>query len=139
LYRQMGEIAYVAERKQEALAFIGEDYARFARLSLRRFAYFWVGPPHPRKSASVVVGNVLYLGSSLVALLGLIEALRKHRPGAWLFFWVMLIYPLVYYVVFFLPRYRHPIEPELGILMLYAIHDAVSRQPSSPREGTPDG
>jgi len=139
LYRQMGEIAYVAERKQEALAFIGEDYARFARLSLRRFAYFWVGPPHPRKSASVVVGNVLYLGSSLVALLGLIEALRKHRPGAWLFFWVMLIYPLVYYVVFFLPRYRHPIEPELGILMLYAIHDAVSRQPPTPREGTPDG
>jgi 4-amino-4-deoxy-L-arabinose transferase-like glycosyltransferase len=132
LYRQMGEIAYVAERKREALAFIGEDYARFARLSLRRFAYFWGGPPHPRKSASALVGNLLYLGSSLLALFGLIEAWRNHRPGAWLFFWVMLIYPLVYYVVFFLPRYRHPIEPELGILMLSAIQEAVSRQWSKP-------
>ena len=139
LYRQMGEIAYVAERRREALAFIGEDYARFARLSVRRFAYFWGGPPHPQKSASVLVGNLLYLGSSLLALFGLIEALRNHRPGAWLFFWVMLIYPLVYYVVFFLPRYRHPIEPELGILMLYAIQQAVSRQRSTPARGTPEG
>jgi 4-amino-4-deoxy-L-arabinose transferase-like glycosyltransferase len=137
LYRQMGEIAYVAERKREALAFIGEDYARFARLSLRRFAYFWGGPPHPGKSASLVVGNLLYLGSSLLALFGLIEAFGNHRPGAWLFFWVMLIYPLVYYVVFFLARYRHPIEPELGILMLYAIQEALSRlrpKPENPGE-----
>jgi hypothetical protein len=51
----------------------------------------------------------------------------------------MLIYPLVYYVVFFLPRYRHPIEPELGILMLYAIHEAVAPQRSTPAKGTPEG
>jgi len=134
LYRQMGEIAYVAERKQEALAFIRQDYARFAWLCLRRFAYFWGGPPHSRRSASVLLGNVLYLGSSLLALSGLVEALRKRRPGAWLFFWVMVTYPSVYYVVFFLPRYRHPIEPELGILMLYAISEVVSWQRSDPEK-----
>ncbi|HXY11239.1 MAG TPA: glycosyltransferase family 39 protein [Terriglobales bacterium] len=140
LYREMGEIAYVAERKREALAFIRQDYARFAWLSVRRFAFFWGGPPHPRKSATLLLGNLLYLGSSLLALFGLIDALGKHRPGAWLFFWVMLIYPLVYYVLFFLPRYRHPIEPELGILMLYAIREAVSRRRLNPESGgTPDG
>ena len=32
LYRQLGEIAYVAERKREALAFIREDYPRFLGL-----------------------------------------------------------------------------------------------------------
>jgi 4-amino-4-deoxy-L-arabinose transferase-like glycosyltransferase len=134
LYRHLGEIAYVAERKQEALTFIRQDYARFAWLSLRRFAYFWGGPPHPRKSASALLGNFLYLGSSLVALTGLVEALRKRRPGAWLFFWVIVTYPLVYYVAFFLPRYRHPIEPELGILMLYAISEAVSWHRSGPEK-----
>jgi 4-amino-4-deoxy-L-arabinose transferase-like glycosyltransferase len=127
LYRQMGEIAYVAERKQEALAFIRQDYARFVRLSIKRFTYFWGGPPRSRLSASSLLGNALYLASSLLAGCGLVLGLRKHKPGAWLFFWVIVAYPLVYYLVFFLPRYRHPIEPELGILMLYALAEAVSR------------
>jgi len=137
LYRRLGEVGYVEERKQEALAFIREDYARFAWLSMRRFAYFWGGPPRARQSASALFGNFLYLGSSLLAWFGLVEALRKHRPGAWLFFWVVVIYPLVYYVVFFLPRYRHPIEPELLILMAYAVYQAVSGRrlkPEEPRE-----
>ncbi len=137
LYRQLGEIAYVAERKREALAFIREDYARFAWLSLKRFAYFWGGPPRPHRAASALLGHFLYLASSLLAGCGLVEACRKRKPGAGLFFWVMLIYPAVYYVVFFLPRYRHPIEPELGILMLYAIREAVSGQrfnPENPRQ-----
>ena len=125
LYRQLGEIAYAAERKREALAFMRADYARFAWLCLERFAYFWGGPRRSPPSASTLWGNVFYLASSLLAGYGLVEALRKRRPGAWLFFWLMLTYPLVYYVVFFLPRYRHPIEPELGILMLYAIQEAV--------------
>jgi len=126
LYRRLGEVGYVEERKQEALAFIREDYARFAWLSVRRFAYFWGGPPRSRKSTAALFGNVLYMGSSLLAGFGLLEALRKHRPGAWLFFWVVVIYPLVYYLVFFLPRYRHPIEPELLILMVYAVYESLS-------------
>ena len=32
LYREMGEVAYVAERKREAMAFIREDYPRFLGL-----------------------------------------------------------------------------------------------------------
>ena len=32
-----GEIAYVAERQQEAIAFIREDYARFVGLCMKRF------------------------------------------------------------------------------------------------------
>jgi len=126
LYRQLGEIAYAAERKREALAFMREDYARFAGLSLKRFAYFWGGPPRSPPSLANLGGHFLYLASSLLAGYGLAEAFRKRRPGAWLFLWLMLIYPLVYYGVFFLPRYRHPIEPELGILMLYAIREAVT-------------
>ena len=41
LYRQLGEIAYVSERKRQALAFIRDDYARFAGLCIRRFIYYW--------------------------------------------------------------------------------------------------
>jgi len=131
LYRQMGEIAYVAERKRQALAFIGDDYARFASLCIKRFIYYWDGLPHPG-SALAPLANALFLTSSLLAFWGLGRALRQRRPGAWLFLWLILFYPLVFYIAFPHPRYRHPIEPELGILMVYIISEAEPKRRSSP-------
>jgi len=66
----------------------------------------------------------VFLASSVLALWGLARALRKRRPGAWLFFCLILCYPLVYYVTFPHARYRHPIEPELTILIVYVISEA---------------
>jgi hypothetical protein len=124
-YQTMGEIAYVAERKREALAFIREDYARFLLVSLKRFYYYWGGVPKLEKIAWLApTKNSLYLATSVLAFLGLAQALRKHRAGAWLFLWLFLSYPLIYYFVFPHPRYRHPIEPEIGILMVYVIAEA---------------
>ncbi len=128
-YRQLGEIKYVAERKREAVAFIREDYDRFVRLSAKRFIYYWGGiPQSSERPVFGAVKNSLFLASSVLAIWGLGRALRKHRPGAWLFLWLMLSYPMVYYFVFPHPRYRHPIEPELGILILYLISEASWRR-----------
>ncbi len=142
-YLDLGELAYVAERKREATAYIHEDYARFAGLSLKRFIYYWGGLP--KTSESPVLGflrNSLFLASSVLAVWGLGRALRQRKPGAWLFFWLVLSYPLVYYFVFPHPRYRHPIEPELGILMLYVISEVEggdrSRQGTTSRRTTPN-
>jgi 4-amino-4-deoxy-L-arabinose transferase-like glycosyltransferase len=127
-YKELGELAYVAERKQEASAYIREDYARFFSLSLRRFFYYWGGVPKELENpVAAFFRRSLFAASSLLAFWGLGRALRKHKPGAWLFFWLVLSYPLVYYFLFPHPRYRHPIEPELGILMLYAISEAQER------------
>jgi 4-amino-4-deoxy-L-arabinose transferase-like glycosyltransferase len=127
-YRELGEIAYVAERKREALDFIHEDYERFAGLCVRRFVYYWGGLPHsPDESRLAPLANSLYLASSLLAFWGLGRAIRKRRPGAWLFLWLVLNYPLVYYVTFPHPRYRHPIEPELLILMVYVISEVEKK------------
>jgi 4-amino-4-deoxy-L-arabinose transferase-like glycosyltransferase len=121
-YEELGELAYVAERKREAMAYIRDDYARFAGLSLRRFFYYWGGVPKTLESPVVALfRKFLFAASSALAFWGLGRALRKHKPGAWLFFWLIFSYPLVYYFLFPHPRYRHPIEPELGILMLYVI------------------
>ena len=127
-YRELGELAYVAERKREAVAYIREDYARFVGLSLRRFIYYWGGLPKPSGNPiSSFFRNSLFLASSVLSFWGLGRALRKHKPGAWLFFWLVLSYPLAYYIVFPHPRYRHPIEPELGILIMYVISEAGDR------------
>ena len=124
-YRQLGELAYVAERKREALAFIREDYLRFAGLSAKRFIYYWGGVPRLSEIPALApLKNSVFLASSVLAFWGLALGLRTRKPGAWLFFWLLLCYPAVYYAVFPHPRYRHPIEPELGILMVYVISEA---------------
>ena len=124
-YREMGEIAYVAERKREALAFIREDYGRFLWLDLKRFIYFWAGAPRPGHTGiSDQLKNSLFLASSVLVFLGLGRALRKRQPGAWLFLWLVVSVPLVYYFTFVQARYRVPIEPELAILCVYVLSEA---------------
>lgn len=129
LYRQMGEMAYVAERKRQAMAFIRQDYGRFAILCVKRFVYYWAGVPRlAAVPALAPFKNSVFLASSVLAFWGLGRALRKGRPGAWLFFWLIICYPFAFYIVFPHPRYRHPIEPELGILIVYVISEAEKRK-----------
>ena len=130
-YEQMGETAYVAERKREAMEFIRADYGRFAWLSVKRFIYYWAG--RPRASGfSGLADNSVFLASSVLAFWGLGRALRKQKPGAWLFLWLILCYPAAYYFVFPHSRYRHPIEPELAILIAYVISEAESKHLAVP-------
>ncbi len=124
-YEQLGELAYVSQRKQEAIEFIRADYARFVWISTKRFIYYWAGRP---RSSGIggVLDNSIFLASSVLAFWGLGRALRKRQPGAWLFLWLVLCYPAIYYFVYPHARYRHPIEPELGILIVYVISEAES-------------
>jgi 4-amino-4-deoxy-L-arabinose transferase-like glycosyltransferase len=130
-YEELGELAYVGERRREAMAYIRKDYGRFAGLSVRRWIYYWGGVPKAAENPAQSFFRIsLFAASSLLAFWGLGRALRQHKPGAWLFFWLLLSYPLVYYFVFPHPRYRHPIEPELGILIVYVISGAGARYQS---------
>lgn len=123
-YQQLGEIAYVATRKREAINFIRADYGRFLWLSVKRFIYYWGGLPRSSEIPALApFKNSVFLASSVLAFWGLGRALRKRQPGAWLFLWLILTYPAIYYFVFPHPRYRHPIEPELGILIVYVVSE----------------
>ena len=72
--------------------------------------------------------NLLYTLSSALAFLGLGIALKRRMPAAWLFLWLLLAVPMIYYVTFTHPRYRHPIEPEMILLMVYIFTQAGGRQ-----------
>ncbi|MGB8064346.1 MAG: glycosyltransferase family 39 protein [Candidatus Sulfotelmatobacter sp.] len=126
--QEMGEIAYIAMRKQQALAFIKADYARFAGLCWKRFIIFWASPPKITDPAWLgPAKDSLFIASSVLAFWGLGRALRQRRPGAWLMLWLMLLYPAVYYFVYALPRYRHPIEPEMTIFCVFLLLEARKR------------
>jgi len=125
-YRQLGELGYVATRKQEAMAFIRGNPGQFLWLSVKRFVYYWGGVPRLAANPALApFKNSAFLASSVLALWGLGRALRRHKIGAVLFLWLIVFYPAIFYVVFPHPRYRHPIEPELLILIVYLFSEAT--------------
>jgi Dolichyl-phosphate-mannose-protein mannosyltransferase len=140
-FESMGELNYIAMRKRQAIDYIKADHARFAVLCLRRLIYFWASPPKPTEPPWLErVKQSLFLGSSILALWGLGLALVRRRPGAWLLGWLIVLYPAIYYAVYAIPRYRHPLEPELLILAVFLIVEAIrSKAPKAPATGTYPG
>jgi 4-amino-4-deoxy-L-arabinose transferase-like glycosyltransferase len=127
-FQSMGELPYIAMRKRQAVDYIKADYTRFAGLCLKRFIYFWDGPPKATQPWwTNDLKNSLFLASSVLMFWGLGRALRLGAPGAWLLFWLMLLYPAIYYIVFPSPRYRVPIEPEMAILGVYVLTEARTK------------
>jgi Dolichyl-phosphate-mannose-protein mannosyltransferase len=128
-FQSMGELAYAESCKREAFDWIRDNPGRFAVISLKRLFYYWNGVPRETSSLSPVDFRTSgFLATSVLALWGLGRAIRQKRPGAWLFAGLALTYPTVYYFVFPHARYRHPIEPELVILVVFVILEAAQSQ-----------
>lgn len=138
LYQQMGEVAYIHSKLEQTLQFVDDRPARFAYLTFAHFFYYWAGPPHTEKVPGIYeLKTFLFLCSSVFAFWGSIRALRQRRPGAILYLLLLLTYPLVYYITFPHPRYRHPIEPEMLILIVFLVTQiSASRQKVFPEPET---
>jgi len=118
-YKQMGEVAYVQQKRRDAINFIRTHPARFATLCLRRAIYYWYGTPRDTGVEVLTAGrNIGFLLSSILAFLGLWSMWRESNPATFLFGSLLLAAPLIYYVTFPHPRYRAPIEPVMLILMV---------------------
>jgi hypothetical protein len=121
-YRAMGEVAYVEMRRQQALEWIGQNPRLFAINSLKRFYFFWSGTPRPGLSSfEETLRFALFSLSTALPFLGLAVAFRQRRRASFLFLWMFVSVPLVYYFTFVLPRYRHPIEPQMLLLAIFLI------------------
>src|SRR5947209_13467734 len=132
-FQRMGEIAYAERCKRIAFDWVRAHPARFVVISLKRFFYYWNGVPRPTSGrAPVDFRTSLFLATSVLAIWGLGGAIRQKRPGAWLFAGLVLTYPTVYYFVFPHARYRHPIEPELLILIVFLFSEIGRRDAPSP-------
>ena len=124
-YRQMGEAAFDTKQRHLAEEWIVQDPARFLVLSFRRLLFFWAGLP---REGLKQLGNVLFAASSLLAIGGLLLAVKKRVHGVFLFATLLAFYPLIYYLTFPTPRYRHAIDPELEILAVFLISQ-LARMP----------
>jgi 4-amino-4-deoxy-L-arabinose transferase-like glycosyltransferase len=130
--QQMGELRYVTERKRQALHFIMTQPGVFVRLTLKRVLYFWTGTPQLlqvfRLSGRFVAARyVLFTAISVLAFAGLFLAFRNRNPAVPFFAILLIVFPLIYYVTHPTPRYRHPIEPAMVLLGVYAVTNIFSR------------
>src|SRR3974390_2436059 len=80
----------------------------------------------------------LFLATSLLAFGGLYFAIRNRVHAVFLFATLVVFYPLVYYVSFPHPRYRHPIEPMLLMLAVSLFTQASQQHPQQKGTHPPD-
>jgi hypothetical protein len=120
--RDLGEAEYMRQKMQEALAWIASNPRRFLTLTVTRAGYFWGGPLH------TVPSSPGYLLLTLIALLGAWRIFPAATPPQRAALWIpLLTYPLIYYVVAYMPRYGHPVRWILFLLAGAAIWGGVGR------------
>jgi hypothetical protein len=117
---EIGEVEYMRAAGGQALAWIVTNPGEFSRLTMRRFVNVWAGPLYtPASAAGVLLITIL-------AFSGLWRIYPRLIPPQRAVFIIPLVtYPLVYYFVAYMPRYRIPIDWLLFILAGAAVWSLV--------------
>jgi len=143
-YREMGEQAYMAMKKEQALEFIRTHPGWFAKVTLRRIFYMWTSfwsldahfqEQEPFDIPNVILSTIL----DVIALAGLYRAFQSGSPAALPLALVLVFFPLVYYVTHWEDYYRRPIDPVFVVLVTYELSARLSRGriPGAPENVSP--
>jgi 4-amino-4-deoxy-L-arabinose transferase-like glycosyltransferase len=126
-FQELGEIRFMEEKHQQVREFVHGHFDQFVRFTLNRILYFWIGPPQANIVAGydlMVARHLMFILPAAFAFAGLWLTLRNGKPGGFLLACFLLIYPLPYYLVNPFPRYKHAIEPEMILLVVYLFWEA---------------
>jgi hypothetical protein len=96
---------YMRQAMHETITWINDNPVGFLKLTILRFIYFWFGPLHHPLTATFITAL------TFLAILGA----RRIFPGLsvsqkLLIMIPLITYPLIYYFVPYMPRYRVPID-----------------------------
>jgi hypothetical protein len=127
-YVQLGEIAYMQEKRRDAIHFMVTHPRIEAHLFASRFVAIWTGgtPNLVRdflRDKSLQFRGVLLFNVAIAfgTLLGILILIRR-RSVYWFPVAVFpVVFPCAYYLTLSLPRYRHPIDPVLMLLTAIAV------------------
>jgi hypothetical protein len=109
---EMGEIEYMNQAGKEAFEWIRAHPGEFLSLTLHRFSNLWGGPLHRPQAAT----GVMLLTLSAMWALGL-NLRTLTIPQRAVLIIPLATYPLIYYLVAYMPRYRAPIDWILFVLV----------------------
>jgi 4-amino-4-deoxy-L-arabinose transferase-like glycosyltransferase len=122
--KRLGEPAYMAKKQREAWEVISRRPWRFAGLTLRRVLYTWTNlwdfPPRWSLDEEGLPNALTYSLVSLIALAGLLRAIRDRRDGVIPLVIPLVVFPIAYYLTHSEVRYRHPIDPIVVVFMASA-------------------
>jgi 4-amino-4-deoxy-L-arabinose transferase-like glycosyltransferase len=123
--RDLGEAEYMRQARNETVEWMRHHPGEFLRLTLLRVVHFWCGPlRYPWQAAAISA-------VTLLAFFGLRRAWPAlSMPQRAALLGPFLLFPLVYYVVSYLPHYRAPLE---GLLLLLAGNAVQNRMISDGR------
>jgi len=126
-FAKLGEIEYMRQKQSEAIQFMEGHPRDTLRFFWRRFADNWMGTWEPLQDrwSKLSLVNRSFLASnislSLLSLLGVLFLYREKNEYAFPLATFPLIYPIVYYVTHSSLRYRHPIDPVMVVLAIFAL------------------
>jgi hypothetical protein len=131
-YKAMGEISYMSLKRREAVQFIWSHPAITGRRVAARIFDFWFAvtdrPQNTWASDPVYLKAFFCLNVIFVVLSWFGLAYAWRSLGIFeiaLYAAVVLVYPLAYYLMLALARYRYPVEPFLVVLAVYGLNQAI--------------
>jgi len=127
LVQELGEPEYMRRAKAEAIEWITSHPWEFLRLTASRTTQFWLGPFH-RPVAALAVTTL-----TILALLGAWYSLPGMSPPSRAALLMPLAcYPLVYYVVVYMPRYKWTVNWVLFLLAGAAVWKWLDKPDHQP-------
>ena len=125
-FKQFGELGYFDKKKQQAFEFIRANSGWYAWATLRRVVFLWTGywslDRDYLKQEPLDPPNILFCTTlTVLALLGLLRAMRGDWSGSLPYALVLFSFPLIYYITSPEVYYRRPIDPFFVILAVVAV------------------
>ena len=112
-YVNMGEVAYIKEKSDEARRYITSHPLSFSLLSMRRAVRFWMGSGTQNGSPFFVIHACV---TSFLGFAGLVVLKKRRSTIATIALLPLLFFPLPYYMTHAEFRYRLVIDPLLCVL-----------------------
>lgn len=125
-FKQIGELAYMAESREKADAFIRSHPRWYAVVTVRRIVFiwthFWSFSPYYLAQEPDDPGNVVFSTLfTLLTIIGLRRAFRENQPVATLYALVFLFFPVMFYFTHVEVYYRRQIDPLMLVLAVYGV------------------
>jgi len=125
-FKQVGELAYMAECKEKADAFVRTHHRWYAIVTVRRFVFIWThfwsfSPYYLAQEPDDPVNVAFSTLFTLLTLIGLRRAFRENKSVAALYALVLFFFPVVFYFTHVEVYFRRQIDPLMLVLAVYGV------------------